>query len=195
MNEFDFIEEQFIAQLQKIQPLRSESIQAFSPLIKIHSHPNKIVLQEVGSRCQTLYFIHHGAARIFYYKEEKDVTEYFALSNAFIIRAESLFTGKPTSKGIEIILPSTVISISAQPFFELFQQHPDIEKLFNSLIRNSYLETLNRLEQIQFHKAHERYRGLIESSPKIVQKIPLKHIASYLGISQVSLSRIRSELK
>lgn len=195
MNEFEVIEERFIAHLQNIQEMSAESTEALHSLIKIHSYSNKTTLQEVESRCQTLYFIYNGEARIFYYKDEKDVTEYFALSNSFIIRAESLFTGNSTSKGIEIILPSVVISISSHPFFQLFEQHSDLEKLFNALIRNSYLETLHRLEQIQFHNARERYLCLLNSSAEIVQNIPLKYIASYLGISQVSLSRIRSDLK
>jgi len=195
MNEFEVIEEHFIAHLQNIQEMSAESAEALRSLIKIHSYSNKTTLQEVESRCQTLYFIYNGAARIFYYKDDKDITEYFALSNSFIIRAESLFTGNSTSKGIEIVLPSIVISISSHPFFQLFEQHSDLERLFNALIRNSYLETLHRLGQIQFHNARERYLGLLNSSAEIVQNIPLKYIASYLGISQVSLSRIRSDLK
>ena len=68
---------------------------------------------------------------------------------------------------------------------------PDIERLFRKIFESAYVETVNRIEGIQFHTAEERYRALIKEAPNVVKRVPLKHIASYLGITQVSLSRIR----
>jgi len=151
-------------------------------------------LQVIGQTCRTIYFVQQGAARIYYYKDGKEVTEYFAFENDLIIRAESLFTGKPSHKAIQAISDTDFVAIPAQQLFTLFDQHRDIERLFRKIVERSYVDTINRLESLQFHTAEERYRSLIEKSPEVVKQIPLKHIASYLGITQVSLSRIRAKI-
>ena len=151
-------------------------------------------LQTIGQTCRTIYFVQEGTARINYYKEDKDVTEYFAFENDLIIRAESLFTGKPSHKAIQALSDTTFIAIPANPLFELFEKYHDVERLFRKIVERSYVDTINRLESLQFHTAEERYQALIKKSPAVVREIPLKHIASYLGITQVSLSRIRAAI-
>jgi CRP-like cAMP-binding protein len=66
--------------------------------------------------------------------------------------------------------------------------------LFRLIFETAYVKTIRRMESIQFHSAEERYKDLLKTTD-IVQRIPLKHIASYLGITQVSLSRIRAQMK
>jgi CRP-like cAMP-binding protein len=77
----------------------------------------------------------------------------------------------------------------------LFDVYPQIERLFRKIIEQAYVHAVNRMEAIQFHAAEERYAQLLEDKPDLVKRIPLKHIASYLGITQVSLSRIRAAIR
>lgn len=185
---------EFLHHLNSIHPLSSDSRRALMELVAFIPAEKQEILQPIGKTCRTIYFVHHGAARIYYYKEEKDVTEYFAFDRDIIIRAESLFTGKPSNKGIQAIEPTTFVALAADPLFGLFDLHRDIERLFYKLVEKSYCDTLQRLEHLQFRTAEERYRVLMSQAPRIIQKIPLKYIASYLGITQVSLSRIRAQL-
>lgn len=186
--------QQFLNHLDHLSPLSPKALNAIMELlteVKIKKHQN---LQTIGQTCKTIYFVQEGAARIFYYKDGKDVTEYFAFENDPIIRAESLFTGKPSHKAIEAINETIFLAIPAKPLFTLFDQYRDIERLFRILVEHSYVDTINRLESLQFNSAEERYLFLLKKSPQIVKEIPLKHIASYLGITQVSLSRIRGNI-
>jgi hypothetical protein len=66
-----------------------------------------------------------------------------------------------------------------------------IERLFRKLIEIQYVKSIHRLESIQFNSPEERYRQLMDANPEIIKRVPLKHIASFLGMTQVSLSRIR----
>lgn len=150
-------------------------------------------IQEIGSRCKTIYFVQEGCARIFYYKDGNDITEHFAFENDIIVRAESLFTGKPTSKGIQAIAQTKTIAINSDALFTLYDKHHDIERLFRILFEKEYVNTVKRIESLQFKSAKERYLDLLETTD-YVQKIPLKYIATFLGITQVSLSRIRAGL-
>lgn len=152
-------------------------------------------LQDIGKTCNTIYFVRNGIARIFYYKDGVDITEYFAFQNDLIIRAESLFSNSPSHKGIEALEDTTFLSIPAKPLFSCFDNFLNLERLYRKLIEKSYVDTLRRLEQFQLHTPEERYKTLLLQSPHLVEHIPLKHIASYLGITQVSLSRIRSRVR
>ena len=94
-------------------------------------------------------------------------------------------------KAIQIIEDAELVAINATELFKLYDTFPEIERLFRKIFEAAYVDTVNRVESIQFHSADERYKALLEETPNILQRVPLKYIASYLGITQVSLSRIR----
>lgn len=152
------------------------------------------ILQPFGHTCKTIYFIESGIARIYYYKDGTDITELFAFEGNIIARVESLFTGRPSQKAIQTLEDSEIIAINAVQLFKLYDSYPQIERLFRLIFENAYVDTVNRIESIQFHSAEERYLSLMKETD-IVKRIPLKHVASYLGITQVSLSRIRASIK
>lgn len=177
-----------------IQNLGPEALHALQQIIIEKTYQKNEIIQDIGSRCRTVYIVKNGCARIFYYKDGNDITEHFAFENELIVRAESLFTGKPTSKGIQAIDKTTIISIDSESLFKLYDQHHDIERLFRLLFEKEYVNTVKRIESLQFKSAKERYIELLETTD-YVQKIPLKYISTYLGITQVSLSRIRAEIR
>lgn len=182
-HQFDF--------LKKISPLSQEAeqaIYAISSLVPVKKHED---LQPIGHTCRTIYFVKQGVARIYYFKDGNEVTEYFAFDDEIIIRAESLFTKRPSKKAIQAIEDTVFIAIPSDKLFALFERHRDLERLFLRLVESAYVDTVNRIESIQFHSAEERYSALLANAPNMLQRIPLKYIASYLGITQVSLSRIR----
>lgn len=148
-------------------------------------------VQEIGHTCKTIYFVKTGVVRIYYFKDSTDITESFEFENAFVARAESLFTGKPSQKAIQAIEDTELIAIDSNKLFRLFDSHSDLERLFRKIIETSYVNTVNRIESLQFHTAEERYKFLLKDRPNILKRIPLKYVASFLGITQVSLSRIR----
>jgi CRP-like cAMP-binding protein len=185
----------FLNFLQKVQPLSPEAVDSIVGLCSLISIRKNQNLQEIGQKCRTIYFVKEGLARIFYLKDGNEVTEYFAFENDMIIRAESLFTGKPSKKAIQALENTVFISIPSDSLFELFDTKPEIERLFRKIIEQAYVATVLRMETIQFHAAEERYALLISEKPNLIHQIPLKHIASYLGITQVSLSRIRSSIR
>ncbi len=166
----------------------AKAIEAISTTIHI---PKGRDLQPIGHTCKTIYFINKGIARIYYYKDDTDITDSFASENHIIARVESLFTGKPSRKGIQIIEDAEMIAIDANQLFKLYDTYPELERLFRKIFEASHIERVNRIEGIQFHTAEERYKALLLEAPAIIQRVPLKYIASYLGITQVSLSRIR----
>jgi CRP-like cAMP-binding protein len=184
---------QLFEYFKRFSPLSDEAKKAIEETSKIvHIQKNKD-LQPIGHTCKTVYFINKGIARIYYYKDGIDITDSFATENNVIARVESLFTGKPSRKAIQVLEDAEIVAIDADMLFKLYDSYPEIERLFRKIFEASHVETVNRIEGIQFHTAEERYKALLQEAPAIIQRVPLKYIASYLGITQVSLSRIRGQ--
>jgi CRP-like cAMP-binding protein len=178
---------------KNFNPLSKEAEQAIAGISKIISIKKNIDLQPIGYTCKTIYFINKGVARIYYYKDGIDITEGFYFENNIIARVESLFTGKPSRKAIQILEDAEIVAIDANALFKLYDSFPEIERLFRKIFEAGYVDTLNRIEGIQFHTAEERYKALLNEANDVLKKVPLKYVASYLGITQVSLSRIRAQ--
>lgn len=177
---------------RKYNHLSSEAENAIAEISNSISIKRNKDLQPIGHTCKTIYFIKKGIARIYYFKDGIDITESFFFENNLIARVESLFTGKPSRKAIQILEDSEIIGINANKLFKLYDSFPEIERLFRKIFEAAYVETVIRIEGIQFHSAEERYNALISEAPNVLIKVPLKYVASYLGITQVSLCRIRS---
>lgn len=178
-----------------IHPISTEAQNALKNISYEIEIPKNKHVQEIGQTCRTYYFVNSGLARIYYLKDGIDITEYFAFQNDMIIRAESLFTGKPSKKAIQALENTLFIGIPASKLEDLFDSFPELERIFRKILEASFVSYVNRMESIQFHSAEERYNQLLLEYPFLLERVPLKHIASYLGITQVSLSRIRSSIR
>jgi CRP-like cAMP-binding protein len=173
------------------------SAEAAAALEKICTHTNVskyAEVQQIGQSCKTIYFIKKGAIRIYYLKDGMDITESFQFENTIVARVESLFSGKPSSKAIQALEAATLLLIPTDKLTLLYAEFHSIERLFRKIFEESHMQSIHRLEGIQFHTAEERYHNLLKEKPQILQRIPLKYIASYLGITPVSLSRIRANI-
>ena len=178
---------------RKFNPLSKEAENAIAEICSIVTIKRNKDLQPIGHTCKTIYFINKGVARIYYFKDGLDITESFSFENSIIARVESLFTGKPSRKAIQILEDAEVVAINANQLFKLYDTFPEIERLFRKIFEVAYVETVNRIEGMQFHSAEERYNALLNEAPNVLMRVPLKYVASYLGITQVSLSRIRAQ--
>jgi CRP-like cAMP-binding protein len=169
-----------------------EATNALNALVREEYYDKNEVIQNTDSICKNVYIVKEGIARIFYYKSGNDITEHFAFPNDVIVRAESLFAQSSTPKGIQAIEKTTVYAIDAPSLFKLYNDYHDIERLFRLIFEKEYVNTVRRMESLQIKSATERYLDLANETDYI-KHIPLKYIASYLGITQVTLSRIRAK--
>ena len=139
-----------------------------------------------------LYFVNQGLLRVFYYIDGRDVTQYFATELHIVGAIESFFLQQPSRKIIEALEPCQLTALSYGDLEMLCHRHHDFERVCRMLSNQAFLSMQNRLFSVQFHSAKQRYAQLLESNPLIFQRASLGHIASYLGMTQVTLSRIRS---
>ena len=146
----------------KFNPLSKRAEKAIAEISSIVTIKKNKDLQSIGHTCKTIYFIKKGVARIYYFKDGIDITESFFFENNIIARVESLFTGKPSRKAIQILEDAEIIAVNANQLFKLYDTYPEIERLFRKIFEAAYVETVNRIEGIQFHSAEERYNAFAE---------------------------------
>jgi CRP-like cAMP-binding protein len=150
---------------------------------------------EQGDTSAPIFIVTEGLLRMFYYDSKgNDITHWFAAEENIITDPATYFDQAPSNYLIEALEDCTVRSLKLKELNRLCKEHHAIEYFGRLLTLRIAMELNRKLMDIQFKSAKERYVTLIESKPDIFQRTKLGHIASYLGITQVSLSRIRSEL-
>ena len=147
-----------------------------------------------GNVCRHLYFLEKGALRGFYNLDGKEITHWFGFENDFVTSFHSFITGEPAVENIQLLEGSILWAISKETLNTLLDTHHDMERLLRIAYEKYYIRLEERFVNAQFKTAKERYEELILQTPHILERVPLGFIASYLGISQETLSRIRSRL-
>ena len=178
--------------ITSISALSEESSKTFIDAWKYWKTPKDFFLLKENAVSDYIYFIKKGVARIFYYKKGKEITEWLALDEQFFLSITSFFQRIPSHLIIQTIEPSEVYGIHHDDFMRLADQYHDVERLLRKMVTASLILSQVRMDSIQFESAQQRYEKLLERSPQIVQRVPLTYIASFLGITLETLSRIRS---
>lgn len=175
-----------------ISPLSSESMKVFLSAWKHWTVPKEHFLLKEHTVSDYLYLIEKGVARIFYYKNEKEITEWIAMDREFFFSITSFFRRIPSHLIIQILEPSEVYGIHHDDYMNLADRYHDIERLLRKMVTSSLILSQIRMDSIQFESAQQRYEKLLQTTPQIVQRVPLTYIASFLGVTLETLSRIRS---
>lgn len=157
--------------------------------------PKGHLLVRAGTICHYIYFIEEGLARTFYVKDGRDVTDWISLENGISCSIVSFLTRRPDVRNIELLEPSVLWALAYHDLEGLYKQSHEIERLGRLLVNNGLIQMQQRFDDLHFATAQERYHKLLEEYPSLVQRVPLGMIASYLGITQETLSRIRSSRK
>ena len=151
------------------------------------------LLLEQGNVCRRLYFLEKGFARGFYCQDGKDISSWFAFENDIVTSMYSFIRQKPSIENIEVLENSRLYSISYVQLQRFYKEYPEFNLIGRLITEKYYIQLENRTFVLQHLPAKERYKKLLEAQPQLLQKASLGHIASYLGVSQETLSRIRAK--
>jgi CRP-like cAMP-binding protein len=183
----------FLETISHITKLSPESVSALSGIVKRMELPKGHLLLREGGVCNFFYYIEKGLTRTFYYKDGKDITDWISLEKTIAVSIVSYITRKPDIRNIELLEDSILWAVPHGDLEKLYQQHHEIERLGRLFISNGVVQMQQRFDDLHFATAAERYRKLMEYNPSIIQRVPLGMVASYLGITQETLSRIRAQ--
>jgi CRP-like cAMP-binding protein len=173
-------------------PDKDAILQKIKTLFREEHFPAKALLVEEGTVSKKVFYIEKGCARIWFDKEGIDVTFQFLFEGQFISSFESILSGSPSWYSIESLEPITVYSISTAEFRQKMEAFSHVSAFYHDYVQQQLLYYQQLFVSYIKNKPEERYRDLLRQHPEIVRRIPQHYIASYLGITSVSLSRIRN---
>jgi len=140
---------------------------------------------------RNIYFVESGLLRSFYNEDGKDITLGFVREAGFISSKEALFLQKPSRSRIEALEPSVVNYLAFEKLQKFAESSISISRLMISVMGTLAINMEHRIYALQYMSAKERYQQMMEEAPDILLRAPLGMVASYLGMSQETLSRIR----
>lgn len=169
--------------------------------LKLRQVTEQITLQKghilfgAGKIGRSVYFIKKGIVRAYLFQHDTEVTFWFGREGDTIISMKNYVENKPGYENIELLEDCILYRIKSSDLQNLFIQDIHIANWGRRFAETELIKVEERLISRQFSMAANRYKDLLINSPDLVQRVQLSHIASYLGITQVSLSRIRSEIR
>jgi CRP-like cAMP-binding protein len=153
---------------------------------------NEIILQE-GKVCKHLYFLESGLLHFYVNKNGNHTTKYFTEAPYFFTSQTSFNTQKPATENIQALEESVVWQITYNQANELYK-YKSWTEFARKIIQEVQFFTEVILEELQTETAEFRYEKMLKNDPELLKRIPLKILASYLGIAPQSLSRIRRKM-
>ena len=178
--------------LTALVPFDQDELSDILSYFKKESVAKNQVLVRQGEICKFLYFVNEGMGRSYYLNENgKEITQWFFGVGKFMTSADSFFQQTSSLYYLEVIENAVVFSISKTDLDMLFGRYHKMEKLGRLVAIEMLTKMVHKLNAIQFQTARERYDYMLSEFPDIVYQVPLGHIASYLGMTQETLSRIR----
>ena len=173
--------------------MSAESRDALASILRKMDLPKDHRLVKQDSVCHYVYFIESGLTRTFYYKDGKDVTDWLSAEGDFACAIISFLTRRPDRRGIELLEDSVLWGMHHDDLERLYKQYHEIERLGRLLVGFGLIQVQQRFDDLHFATAAQRYQTLMDTNPTFIQRVPLGMIASYLGITQETLSRIRAQ--
>jgi CRP-like cAMP-binding protein len=175
--------------------LSSEEIRAFEGILTSKKFRKKELFAENGKVCQKIILFSEGYFR-FYYIDSKgnEITSDFYFAPSFITSYTSFITGNPSYVNVQAMNDMEVLEFTKKDLLCLYDKYPRIERLGRLIAETVAINSEEHLFLLLNQSAEMRYKRLLEKNPKYVNTIPLQFIASYLGITQETLSRMRKSI-
>ena len=182
-----------IRKIKEYYPVSDESLELLRSCFKQHVFPANTVIIQAGRLDGQVYFIEKGMTRSYILHDGKEITTWFSIEGDVTCGSWDLYRNKAGFEYVETVEETTACSISIEKLNNLYKYRIDIANWMRVLQQENFLRLQDtHISQLNL-SARERYEKLIKEYPDIFNRVNLGHIASFLGIAQPSLSRIRAK--
>lgn len=179
----------FIEQMVAPDP---EAWEAMEQVISFRQLKKKELFLREGQICRQLGFIVKGYVRLFYTLDGEEITKDFNFENFFCGSYASFSLQQPSRFNVIAMEDVDLYTIGRDDLFRLFEEHRSIQKMGRVWMEKMFIRKELRESSFLLDTAEQRYNDLLQQNGEIVQRVPLKYLASYLGMTAETLSRIRS---
>jgi CRP/FNR family transcriptional regulator, anaerobic regulatory protein len=177
---------------EKQVPLGEQAWKDLQKDIEVRDLKRKEHFLHQGDICKHLGFIVKGYVRLYFLKDGDEITKDFNFENSFCGSYASFSLQQPSRFNIVAMEKLKLYTLGRKDLFRLFDKHPSLQKLGRLSMEHMFIRKEMREASFLLDSAEQRYQDLLLQYPKITQRVPLKYLASYLGITAETLSRIRA---
>ena len=175
--------------------VNDENFSVFCSKFKFKTFQRNEVILKAGDTCSYMYFVKSGCLRVFMLDAEgKESTRFLVFENKFGTAFPSFTLQEPSLAFIQSLEASEVLCINYHDFQHLLDHFPGWEKVYRINLEKDYIESIKRIESLITVDAKDRYKLLLSNNQALVKRLPSKIVADYLGISQETLSRLKSKV-
>lgn len=164
---------------------------AFSEILTPRVLKRKEHFLTQGEICKKLGFIARGSVRVYFMVETEEITKDFNFENSFCGSYASFSLQQPSRFNVVAMEETTLYTIGREDLYRLFDKYSSIQKIGRLSIENMFIRKELREASFLLDSAQKRYESLLAQDPGIVNRVPLKYLASYIGVKAETLSRIR----
>lgn len=186
--------EQFVKHITNIYPISDALKERLENELEIVELPKRAHILKDGERCGHIAFVLQGLLRAYYIKDDEEVCSRFMHENHICFSVISFYTQKPGYEYIETLEPTVLARISFDQLQRIYKEHIEFNFVTRVWTEHYCSMTEQRLYSLRKQTTEERYRFFTENFPTLVNRVPLKYIASYLGMNMETISRIRKKL-
>lgn len=168
--------------------------EVLAAFIQVDLKRGDFVLKQ-GELCNFVYFICSGCLQVFVYDSDfNESTRDIVIEDNWCSDLVSFGSGMPATENIKAVEPCVLMAINREAFSKMIQTVPQFDKVYKQILEASYSNSVYRINTFLALSALERIKWLMEFRPKLMSRLSSKLIASYLGISQETLSRLKSNI-
>ena len=154
---------------------------------------NDYLLRE-GHICKDIIFVQEGCLRLYYISNDIETSVWFSFKHSSAIEISSFISEEPTSYFLQAIEDSEILFLPKVELNKLYHTYPKMQEMMKNFLEDVVLNLINRFTSLQRDTAEKRYLDLL-SKPAYLQNIPQKYLASFIGVTPTSLSRIRRKIR
>ncbi len=184
---------QLIEFINQIFPLSPEAISFLKEHTFFIKIPRGKFLLLPGEICHHYYYIQKGILRSFLKYGSKDITIWINPEKEITTAIRSMSRNEPANEYIQAVEECELIAMPYESMAEFYERFPEMNKVGRLLLEQYYAASEERVYICRIPRAHLRYTHFVESRPELANRIPLKIVASYLGITLETLSRLRAK--
>jgi CRP-like cAMP-binding protein len=181
-----------LAMVANIIPLSKTLERAISNNLTFIKTEKKDILLKEGEICDYLYFVKKGLLRSYYEKDDQDITNWFLMENDLAISLLSFYRRQPSFETIEALEDCELYSIHYDALMALYAKYPIFNTVGRVLTEEYYCRSEEKTIGLRRQSAAEKYADFMIQSPELFNRVPKKYIASYLGVTTETLSRIKA---
>jgi len=180
--------------MSTIRPLSNELREVLSRELELIDIPKKQIILKEGQVCDYIHVVMKGLLRMYYIKDGEEVCSRFMDEQRMAMSVNSFYSRTPGYEFIETLENCTLARIHYDRLTKIYREYDEFNYIARSITEQYFIKSEERLFLIRKHSAEERYVYFTDNYPELFQRIPLKYLATYLGITLETLSRIRKKL-